>query len=245
MRRHIQLNTHISTKYNQELENLKHSVLTMGGVIEQQLINTLLALKENAPSLAERVALNDSRVDSMESQVEEECMRIIAKRNPTAGDLRLVMTVSKTATDIERMGDEIARVAKLVTKKSIPSSEEILAGMVDIGNRNVTMMRATFDAFARQDDKAALLAYQQDNAIDKAYKKILQATAKEIQSTPEDAALWMDVLWAIRSFERVGDRCKNICEYIIYLTYGRNLNSSSMKKTVKKLLKQSNLSIDI
>lgn len=237
MRRQIQLNTHISARYNQELENLKHSVLTMGGVIEQQLVNTLVALKENAPSLAERVALNDSRVDSMESQVEQECMRIIAKRNPTAGDLRLVMTVSKTATDLERIGDEIARVAKLVTKNRIPASETVLSGMMDIGNRNVSMMRATFDAFARQDDKAAVLAYQQDTQIDRVYKKVLEQTAAEIQSSPQDIAIWMDVLWAIRSFERIGDRCKNICEYVIYLTYGRDLNSSIMKKTVKKLLK--------
>ena len=237
MRRHIQLNTHISAKYNQELENLKHSVLTMGGVIEQQLVNTLVALKEKAPSLAERVALNDSRVDSMESQVEQECMRIIAKRNPTAGDLRLVMTVSKTATDLERMGDEVARVAKLVTKNQIPTSEIVLAGMMDIGNRNVAMMRATFDAFARQDDKAAVLAYQQDTEIDRLYKKVLEQTATEIQKSPDEINLWMDILWAIRSFERIGDRCKNICEYVIYLTYGRDLNSTLMKKTVKKLLK--------
>ena len=237
MRRQIHLNTHISAKYNQELENLKHSVLTMGGVIEQQLVNTLVALKENAPSLAERVALNDSRVDSMESQVEQECMRVIAKRNPTAGDLRLVMTISKTATDLERIGDEIARVAKLVTKNRIPVSETVLSGMMDIGNRNIGMMRATFDAFARQDDKAAVLAYKQDTQIDLVYKKMLEQTALEIQSNPQDIAIWMDVLWAIRSFERIGDRCKSICEYVIYLTYGRDLNSIIMKKTVKKLLK--------
>lgn len=237
MRRQIQLNTHISAKYNQELENLKHSVLTMGGMIEQQLVNTLVALKENAPALAERIALNDSRVDTMEFQVEQECMRIIAKRNPTAGDLRLVMTVSKTATDLERMGDDIARVAKLVTKNRIPNSDTVLSGMMDIGNRNVSMMRATFDAFARQDDKAAVIAHQQDNEIDRVYKKVLEQTASEIQSSPDEITVWMDVLWAIRSFERIGDRCKNICEYVIYLTYGRDLNSASMKKTVKKLLK--------
>lgn len=237
MRRQIHLNTHISARYNQELENLKHSVLTMGGVIEQQLVNTLVALKENAPSLAERVALNDSRVDSMESQVEQECMRVIAKRNPTAGDLRLVMTIYKTATDLERIGDEIARVAKLVTKNRIPDSQTVLSGMLDIGNRNVGMMRATFDAFARQDDKAAVLAYKQDTQIDLVYKKVLEQTAAEIQSNPHDIAIWMDVLWAIRSFEKIGDRCKSICEYVIYLTYGRDLNSTIMKKTVKKLLK--------
>ncbi len=237
MRRQIQLNTHISAKFNQELESLKHSVLTMGGVIEQQLVNTLVALKEKAPSLAERVALNDNKVDVMETQVEQECMRIIAKRNPTAGDLRLIMTVSKTATDLERIGDEIARVARLVTLNKIPDSDLVFTGMLDIGNRNVAMMRATFDAFARQDDKAAILAHQQDRDIDRVYKKILEQTAAEIQSNPAEINQWMDVLWAIRAFERMGDRCKNICEYVIYLTYGRDMNSASMKKTVKKLLK--------
>ncbi|WP_371194245.1 phosphate signaling complex protein PhoU [Glaciecola sp. SC05] len=237
MRRQIQLNTHISAKFNQELESLKHSVLTMGGVLEQQLVNTLVALKEKAPSLAERVALNDSKVDIMETQVEQECMRIIAKRNPTAGDLRLIMTVSKTATDLERIGDEIARVARLVTLNKIPDSDLVFTGMLDIGNRNVSMMRATFDAFARQDDKAAILAHQQDRDIDRVYKKVLEQTAAEIQLNPAEINQWMDVLWAIRSFERIGDRCKNICEYVIYLTYGRDMNSASMKKTVKKLLK--------
>jgi phosphate transport system protein len=237
MRRQLQLNTHISAKFNQELENLKHSVLTMGGVIEQQLVNTLVSLQEKAPSLAERVALNDSKVDMMETQVEQECMRIIAKRNPTAGDLRLIMTVSKTATDLERIGDEIARVARLVTLNKIPDSELVFGGMLDIGNRNVAMMRATFDAFARQDDKAAILAHQQDHDIDRVYKKVLEQTAAEIQANPGDINQWMDVLWAIRAFERIGDRCKNICEYVIYLTYGRDMNSASMKKTVKKLLK--------
>ena len=173
----------------------------------------------------------------MESQVEQECMRIIAKRNPTAGDLRLVMTVSKTATDLERMGDEIARVAKLVTKNQIPASELVLAGMMDIGNRNIGMMRATFDAFARQDDKAAVIAHQQDAEIDRVYKKVLEHTASEIRQNPDDVTLWMDVLWAIRAFERIGDRCKNICEYVIYLTYGREFGSAGMKKTVKRLLK--------
>jgi phosphate transport system protein len=237
MRRQIQLNTHISAKFNQELESLKHSVLTMGGVIEQQLVNTLVALKEKAPSLAERVALNDSKVDVMETQVEQECMRIIAKRNPTAGDLRLIMTVSKAATDLERIGDEIARVARLVTLNKIPDSDLVFSGMLDIGNRNVSMMRATFDAFARQDDKAAILAHQQDRDIDRVYKKVLEQTAAEIQQNPKEINQWMDVLWAIRAFERMGDRCKNICEYVIYLTYGRDMNSAAMKKTVKKLLK--------
>lgn len=238
MRRQIQLNTHISAKYNQELENLKHSVLTMAGVVEQQLVNALIALKEKSVTLAERVTLNDTRVDSMESQIEQECLRVIAKRNPTAGDLRLVMTISKSATDVERIGNEIARIANLVSHKKIPNSELILSGMMEIGNKNIAIMRATFDAFARQDDKAAVLAHQQDKDIDKLYQIILDQTSEEIKLNLDDIREWMDVLWSIRSFERIGDRCKNICEYVIYLSYGRELQSASMKKMIKKLLKE-------
>ena len=237
MRRQLQLNTHISAGYNQELESLKHSVLTMGGLIEQQLVNTLVALEEKIPNLAERVALNDTKVDALESQVEQECMRIIAKRNPIAGDLRLVMTVAKAATDLERIGDEVVRVARLVSSEQMPNSDIVVSGIIEIGNRIVSMMRSTLDAFARQDDKAAILAHQQDNDIDRVYKKLLEQTAAEMQSNPKDISRWLDTLWAIRAFERVGDRCKNICEYVVYLTYGRDMKSASMKKTVKKLLK--------
>jgi phosphate transport system protein len=132
MKRHLELNTHISGKFNQELENLTNSVLTMGGEVEQQLINTITAIRENNASLAERVLLNDLKINSMEVQIDDECMRIIAKRNPTASDLRLIMTVSRATTDIERIGDEICRIAKLVTKDKLPPSDIVLGGMLMI-----------------------------------------------------------------------------------------------------------------
>ena len=113
--RQIAFNTHISGKFNTELEDLRNSVLTMGGEVEQQLIDTLKAIRLNHSGLAEKVALNDLRINSMEIQIDKECMRIIAKRHPTASDLRLVMIISKAITDIERMGDEIERMARLVT----------------------------------------------------------------------------------------------------------------------------------
>ncbi len=157
MKRHLELNTHISGKFNQELENLTNSVLTMGGEVEQQLINTITAIRENNASLAERVLLNDLKINSMEVQIDDECMRIIAKRNPTASDLRLIMTVSRATTDIERIGDEICRIAKLVTKDKLPPSDIVLGGMLMIAEKVVIMMRGTFDAFARQDENSALL----------------------------------------------------------------------------------------
>jgi phosphate transport system protein len=237
MKRHLELNTHISGKFNQELENLTNSVLTMGGEVEQQLINTITAIRENNASLAERVLLNDLKINSMEVQIDDECMRIIAKRNPTASDLRLIMTVSRATTDIERIGDEICRIAKLVTKDKLPPSDIVLGGMLMIAEKVVIMMRGTFDAFARQDEKSAVAVYEQDDAIDKKHKELLKQTANEMQNDNTEMQKWFDVLWAIRSLERIGDRCKNLCEYILFLTYGKDVRYSSMKKIVKKLMK--------
>ncbi|MDO6565579.1 phosphate signaling complex protein PhoU [Alteromonas sp. 1_MG-2023] len=233
--RQVALNTHISGTFNIELENLRNSVLTMGGEVEQQLLDTLKALKLNHPGLAEKVVLNDLKINSMEIQIDEECIRIIAKRHPTASDLRLIMTISKAITDIERMGDEIERIAKLVTRNKLPSSDTIKSSMLLIGERVAAMMRGTFDAFARQDESAALAVYQQDNRIDSEYKRLLTYTTTEMEKTTEDMQDWLDVLWAMRSLERIGDRCKNVCEYVVYLTRGTDVRHTPLENIHQKL----------
>ncbi|MBQ4828721.1 phosphate signaling complex protein PhoU [Alteromonas sp. CI.11.F.A3] len=233
--RQVALNTHISGTFNIELENLRNSVLTMGGEVEQQLLDTLKALKLNHPGLAEKVVLNDLKINSMEIQIDEECIRIIAKRHPTASDLRLIMTISKAITDIERMGDEIERIAKLVTRNKLPSSDTIKSSMLLIGERVAAMMRGTFDAFARQDESAALAVYKQDNRIDSEYKRLLTYTTTEMEKTTEDMQDWLDVLWAMRSLERIGDRCKNVCEYVVYLTRGTDVRHTPLENIHQKL----------
>lgn len=233
--RNIAFNTHISAKFNTELENLRNSVLAMGGELEKQMVDTLSAIRMNNAGLAEQVILNDIKINSMEIQIDEECMRIIATRHPTASDLRLVMTVSKATTDIERMGDEIERIAKLVTKKKLPESEAIKSSMANIGDRIVSMMRGTFDAFARQDDESALDVYESDTIIDLEYKKLLSQIASEMQRTTEQMEDWLDVLWAMRSLERIGDRCKNICEYIVYLAKGKDVRHVPLETIHQKI----------
>jgi len=207
----------------------------MGGEVEQQLVNTLKAVKHNHASLAEKVVLNDLKINSMEIQIDEECLRIIAKRHPTASDLRLIMTVSKAITDIERMGDEIERIAKLVTRNKLPSSDTIKSSMLLIGERVAAMMRGTFDAFARQDEAAALEVYDQDNRIDSEYKRLLSYTTSEMQKSTDDMQDWLDVLWAMRSLERIGDRCKNVCEYVVYLTRGTDVRHTPLENMQQKL----------
>ncbi|GEA12272.1 phosphate signaling complex protein PhoU [Alteromonas sp. KUL49] len=233
--RQVALNNHISGTFNIELENLRNSVLTMGGEVEQQLVNTLKAVKLNHAGLAEKVVLNDLKINSMEVQIDEECLRIIAKRHPTASDLRLILTITKAVTDIERMGDEIERIAKLVTRNKLPASNTIRTSMLLIGERVAAMMRGTFDAFARQDEEAALKVYDQDNRIDSEYKRLLTYTTSEMQKSTDDMQDWLDVLWALRSLERIGDRCKNVCEYVIYLTRGKDVRHKSLESIQQKI----------
>lgn len=235
MVRQLALNTHISGKFNNELENLRNSVLTMGGEVELQLVETLKAIRLNHAGLAEKVILNDLKVNAMEMQIDEECLRIIAIRHPTASDLRLVMTVSKAIADIERMGDEVERIARLVTKNKLPASEMIKSSMLQIGENVVQMMRGTFDALARQDERAALGVYEQDNLIDADYKKLLTLTAQEMQKNTDDMQNWLEILWALRSLERIGDRCKNICEYVVYLARGKDIRHSPIENMQTKL----------
>ncbi len=204
--RQVALNTHISGRFNIELENLRNSVMAMGGEVEQQLADTLKAIANNNPGLAETVILNDLKINSMEMQIDEECLRIIAKRHPTASDLRLIMIISKAITDIERMGDEIERIARLVTKQKLPSDVAIKSSMLSIGQQAAAMMRGTFDAFARLDEEAALEVYDQDNSIDSEYKKLLSYTADEMSRSGDSMEDWLEILWALRSLERIGDR---------------------------------------
>jgi phosphate transport system protein len=109
--------------------------------------------------------------------------------------------------------------------------------MLMLAEKIVVMMRGSFDAFARQDEKSAIAVYSQDNVIDKKHKELLKQTAAEMSEQGEEIADWFEVLWAIRALERIGDRCKNICEYILYLNYGSEVRHTSMKKTLKKLSK--------
>ncbi|MBN7818736.1 phosphate signaling complex protein PhoU [Bowmanella yangjiangensis] len=231
----IKLNTHISGRFNQELENLRNSVLTMGGVVEQQLCDAISALRDNNRALAEKVMLNDLMVNNMEVQIDEECTRIIAKRHPAASDLRLVLAINKATVDIERIGDDVERIAKLIVKGNLPVSEDIKNGMIATGNHVMEMLRQTLNAFARLDADAALAIHIGDQEIDEQYKQLLTQAVAEMQQEPEALPQWLDILWAMRALERVGDRCKHVCEYIIYLVKGKDVRHISRQAMQEKL----------
>lgn len=222
------LSGHISGKFNQELESLKNAVLTMGGQVEQQLSRTLTALKADDKRLAEKIVTDDEKINEMEVRIDDECMRIIARRHPIASDLRLVLTIVKINTDVERIGDEVERIARMIALNSLPASERIKADMFETGHQILEMLQKTLDAFARMDVEAARDIHQEDKKIDDQYKLLLVQVIDEMQTREELDPGWLDVLWSLRAMERIGDRCKNVCEYIIYFVEGLNMRHKSM-----------------
>lgn len=217
------MTTHISGKFNEELEALKNAVLAMGGQVELYLNRTLTALKSNDRRAAEKVVVGDHKVNDMELRIDEECMRIIARRHPAASDLRLILTVVKINVDVERIGDEVERIARMVANGQIPVSDRIKADMFDIGHIILDMFHNALNAFARMDDKGAEIVHAQDKLVDEQYKQLLIEVIQEMQKKEEIDPAWLEVLWSLRSMERIGDRCKNICEYVIYFVRGENL----------------------
>ena len=217
------MTSHISGKFNEELEQLKNAVLAMGGQVELFLNRALAAMKSSDRRSAEKIMYDDHEINEMELRIDEECMRIIARRHPAAGDLRLILTIVKINVDLERIGDEVERIARVVANTSLPFSERIRADMFDIGHMVLDMLNSSLNAFARMDDASAEEIHAQDQKVDEQYKQLLIEVMQEMQKKDEIDPGWLEILWSLRSMERIGDRCKNICEYIIYFVRGENI----------------------
>lgn len=220
----LHLGQHISRRFNEELEEVRSKVLHMGGVVEEQLSNALRVMVYDEIELAKEVINADAIVNSLEVEIDEECTRIVALRQPAATDLRLVMTVTKTITDLERMGDEAKRVARM-SKKEMDGAldDDIRADMELLGEMVRNMLRQVLDSFARTDVDSAILVVKTDKKIDKKYKKLLKQLIKRMSKDPAIIPEVMNTIWAIRSLERLADRCQNIAEHVIYMVLGMDV----------------------
>ncbi|QTH65153.1 phosphate signaling complex protein PhoU [Psychrosphaera ytuae] len=223
----INLNKHISGQFNVELEQIRNDVLKMGGLVEQQLTNALNAVNNFDHDLAKQVLENDIHVNKMEVKIDEACTRIIAKRQPAASDLRLVLAIIKTITDLERIGDEAERIARVALESFNKAQQEFLVSMDNMGRKATTMLHDVLDAFARMDVDAAFEVHQSDKALDKEYEGITRQLMTYMMEDPRSIPKVMDVLWSVRSLERIGDRCQNISEYIIYFVKGKDVRHTS------------------
>ena len=224
----MEVNKHISGQFNTELESIRSSVLAMGGMVEQQLSNALEAIHSQDVELARNIVETDLKVNAMEIAIDEECTRIIAKRQPAASDLRLILMISKTVTDLERMGDVADKLARMVLKKA-GRTQPPLVSLDSMGRLAIKMLHEALDAFARMDVEAAVRLYHEDDKIDRQYESVIRELMTYMMEDPRTIPQVMDVLWCARSIERIGDRCQHISDYIIYCVKGKDVRHTKIE----------------
>lgn len=221
---------HISSQFNAELEDVRQRVLAMGGLVEQQIVDATRALMDLDPELAGQVFRMDDKIDQFEVYIDEECSRILARRQPTASDLRLVYAVIKTITDLERIGDEAHKIAQMA--RELSSQERMYEHMMETQHlsRHVSqMVRDALDAFARMDAEAALATVREDVNIDREYEALMRQCITYMMEEPRAIRRVMDLIWCVRALERIGDHAKNIAEYVIYFVKGKDVRHTSLE----------------
>ncbi|MGI9262195.1 MAG: phosphate signaling complex protein PhoU [Woeseiaceae bacterium] len=220
---------HISKRFNKDLEGLRTSVLTMGGLVETQLSKAIAAIVSGDSALGLKVANDDYKVNNLEVNIDEECSRILATRAPAAGDLRLIVAIIKTITDLERIGDEAEKIGFLASKLAVMDRPaDSYRELKNLGNHVLQMLRDAMNAFARLDVAASLDVVREDEEVDAEYDAIARQGITFMMEDPHNIKRVMNVTWVARALERIGDHSKNICEYVIYMVEGRDVRHTDI-----------------
>jgi phosphate transport system protein len=231
------LSHHTSRRFNEDLERVRSKVLAMGGLVEQQMSGALSALIDGDSKLGEAVARNDHKVNGMEVSIDEECSRILATRAPAAGDLRAIVATIKTITDLERVGDECEKIANIAAR--LAGDEDRPAdhyrAVKHLGRIAQVMLHDTLDAYARLDAELAVRTARSDRAIDEEYEAIQRQCITFMMEDPRLIKRALDLMWVVRSLERIGDHSKNVCEYVIYMVYGKDIRHTSLENVELEL----------
>ena len=226
------LNPHISRQFSQELEDVRRKVLAMGGLVEEQLAVALRVLTDGDARLGVEVTAREERINAAEIEIDSQCTQILARRQPAASDLRLVLTVMKMLGDIERIGDEAKRIERIAEGLIGEDShgEEPTAALAALGSHARDMLRGALDAFARLDERLALDVIRRDRRIDARYRELLALLTARMRAVPDAIPEELERLWAARALERIGDRCKNLCEYVLYLVRGKDVRHTGLAR---------------
>jgi len=228
---------HTLKQFDMDLESVRANVLKMGGLVEEQIMRAVESLVGGKLAMADEVIAHDHNVNALEVQIDEEVAHIIAKRQPTASDLRMLMMVVKTITDLERIGDEaskIARMAKLIHQSerlSLPRFNEVkyMSTLV------LDMLRKALDGFARLDASNATSIARKDNEVDEEFRLNLRHLITFMMEDPRTITVSIDILFAAKAIERMGDHAKNMSEYVVYMVKGKDVRHTSLEEMEKEL----------
>lgn len=230
------LGQHISRRFNEDLERVRNRVLQMGGFVEQQVAQAVTSLVDGDTRLGEEVTRGDHKVNHMEVSIDEECSRILATRSPAASDLRLIVAIIKTITDLERIGDEAEKIAYIASRlAAMERPANRYREIKHLGRLVSEMVHDALDAFARLDAQAALKVARDDRVIDEEYESIQRQCMTFMMEDPRNIGRALDVMWVVRALERIGDHAKNICEYVVYMVHGKDIRHTSLDDVEKEL----------
>ena len=228
---------HTSKQFDQELEAVRARVLQMGGLVEEQIISAVEALSTGNVELANTVMANDHRVNALEVGLDEECSMIIARRQPTASDLRMLLTVIKTITDLERIGDEATKVARMA--KLVYEADRIVSPRFTEIKHMTTivldMLRKALDGFARLEVSNATQIVRLDEAVDEEYRMVLRHLITYMMEDPRTISMFIEIIFAAKAIERMGDHAKNMSEYVVYMVKGKDVRHTSVEEMEREV----------
>ena len=215
---------HISKRFDQELEDIRNQVLSMGGLVETQVNNGIRALVESDSQIAESVVNNDHKVNRMEVDIDERCVQILARRQPAAGDLRLVVAIIKTITDLERIGDQAEKLGRnqlelMQNGVGMPTFVQL----EHLGEHVSRMLHSALDAFARMNVDDAMKAIAMDDKVNAEFEALSRELITHMMEDPRTIRSAIRISWSARALERIGDHAKNICEYVVFLVLGKDV----------------------
>jgi len=221
---------HLSKKFDAELESIRSRVLEMGGLVESQIRRAIEGLQTGNCPLLDEVIATDHRVNAMEVALDGDCSHVIVKRQPAANDLRLIFAITKTVTDLERIGDEAQKIARMGKNICEHEPSGRLPRVVDVrhaADAALSMLRHALDAFARLDCNVATQVIRQDAAIDSEFQSLLRQLVTYMMEDPRTISAALDVIWVAKALERIGDHAKNMAEYVIYIVKGTDVRHTA------------------
>jgi phosphate transport system protein len=229
----MNFNQHISQQFNADLETIRNQMLAMGGLVQRQVSDAIDAICSGDTSSADKIIQREDDVNEMEITIDQECTHILVRRQPAASDLRMVLAVSRVVRDLERMGDEAAKVAihaLEIASGNQPGSKMCNQSIRHMGSAVVKMTSDALDAFARHDIEGAIEVVRSDKMVDEQYASAIRELSTYMMEDPRSISQAINILWILRAIERIGDHARNISEQVIYLVSGADVRHSSLSE---------------